>query len=66
MTNATNLFIGIALILLGLGGMALVFSNNFVGANLFWRVCFILVFVFMGGYEAGKYIEMRHEQREHH
>jgi hypothetical protein len=66
MTSATNLVVGIALILLGLGGMALVFSNDFVGANLFWGVCFILVFVFMGGYETGKYIEMRHEQRAQH
>jgi hypothetical protein len=61
--SSTNLIVGIALILLGIGGMASLTISNIVGANLFWAICFILVLVLMGGYETGKYAEMRHGQR---
>jgi hypothetical protein len=61
--NSTNLVVGIALILLGVGGIVNL-SRNLIGANLFWSISFIMVFVLIGGYEAGKYAEMRHEHRK--
>jgi uncharacterized membrane protein len=61
--NTTNLVVGIALVLLGIGGMANLTSSNHFGANLFWSMTFVLVFVLMGGYETGKYAEMRHQKK---
>ncbi len=60
--NAINLVVGVALILLGLGGIAGLATSNVLGANLFWSMIFVLFFVLMGGYETGKYGEMRHER----
>ena len=62
--SAINLIIGIALILLGIGAIIGLTNNNLISANLFWAMCFILVFVLIGGYETGKYAEMRHEQKK--
>jgi hypothetical protein len=62
--GTNNLVIGVALILLGVGAIVGLTSNNLVDVNLFWAMCFILVVVLMGGYETGKYSEMRHEQRK--
>ncbi len=62
-TNAINLVAGIILIVLGLGGMvSLTFGN--VDSNLFWGIAFAAIFVLVGGYETGKYAEMRHQQRK--
>ncbi len=60
--SAINLVVGVTLILLGLGGIAGFTTSNVLGANLFWPMIFTLVFVLMGGYETGKYAEMRHER----
>jgi len=62
--GTNNLVIGLALILVGVGAIVGLSSNNLVDVNLFWVMCFVLVVVLMGGYETGKYAEMRHEQRK--
>ena len=49
---------------MGVGAIVGLSSNNLVDVNLFWVMCFVLVVVLMGGYETGKYAEMRHEQRK--
>ncbi len=60
-TNEINLVAGIILIVLGLGGISLTFGN--VDANLF-GIVFAALLVLVGGYETGKYAEMRHQQRK--
>ncbi len=59
--NASNLMIGSVSIFFGIVGMVS-FTFNLSNANLFWGMCFVLVFVLIGGYETGKYAEMRHER----
>ncbi len=61
-TSAINLVVGVLLILLGLGGTLVVASTNLFNSNLFWEMVFLSVFVLVGGYELGKYAEMRHER----
>lgn len=60
--GTNNLVLGVALILVGVIAIIGLTSSNLVEANLFWAMCFILAFVLVGGYETGKYAEMRHEQ----
>ncbi|XHH08496.1 MAG: hypothetical protein ACFCUE_13135 [Candidatus Bathyarchaeia archaeon] len=60
--STVNLVVGVALILFGVVGIA---SNNFASSNLFSQL-FLLVFVLIGGYETGKYAEMRHEKIKTH
>ena len=62
-TSATNLIAGVILIVLGVGGMvSLTFGN--VDANLLWGIAFAALLILVGGYETGKYAEMRHQQRK--
>jgi hypothetical protein len=58
-----NLVVGVTLILLGAVGMASL-TTNLSNTNLFGGMSFVLVFVLLGGYETGKYAEMRHEQKK--
>ena len=60
--GAINLVVGIALILLGIGSMISIISRNISGANLGGSMSLVLLFVFLGGYETGKYAEMRHSK----
>jgi hypothetical protein len=62
--STINLVVGVALILLGVGGIVNLASNNVFNSNYFWAIIFLLVFVLLGGYETGKYAEMRHEHKE--
>ncbi len=61
-TNAINLFVGVTLILLGIGGTVVIASTNLASSNLFWTMVFLSVFILVGGYEIGKYVEMRYER----
>ncbi len=63
-TSAINLVVGAVLILLGLGGTVIVASTNLANSNQFWEMVFLSVFVLLGGYEIGKYTEMRHERNK--
>ncbi len=60
-TNAINLIAGIILIVLGSGGIASLALN--VDANLF-GIAFAALLILVGGYETGKYAEMRHQRRK--
>jgi hypothetical protein len=55
----TNLVVGIALILFSIFALMSVITNNVSGSSLTGPSIFIFVFVFMGGYEIGKYAENR-------
>ncbi len=61
--SVVNLVAGIVLIVLGIGGMIGVTFGN-LDANLFSGLVFATAFIFVGGYETGKYAEMRYEQRK--
>jgi len=56
-TGIINLVAGIILVLLALAGMISLSMNNISGS-----IIVIFVFVFMGGYEIGKYTENRHSK----
>jgi len=63
--GAINLVVGIILILLGIGGMISLVGQNASGSNLVGSMSLVLFFVFVGGYETGKYAESRvSKQRE--
>jgi hypothetical protein len=62
-----NLIAGVALILLSIGLLtpiaplfSLTFDNS--GIPLGSQILFLLVFIFVGGYEIGKYEAIHHEQ----
>ncbi len=54
--NKANLVVGINLVFVAINGLTSAMSN-FSGSNLTGALAFILVFMFMGGYEIGKYAE---------
>jgi cation transport ATPase len=58
-----NLVVGMALIFLSIVGLVSLYSSHSSGADLFWAMGFVLIFSLVGGYETGKYIEMRLEQK---
>jgi hypothetical protein len=62
--STINLVAGVALIVLGMVGIANLAITSLSSSNLFWAMIFLSVFVLMGGYEAGKYAEMRHERQK--
>jgi hypothetical protein len=62
--STTNLVVGIAFIVLGMVGITNLVITNLSSSNIFWATIFLSVFVLMGGYEAGKYAEMRHEKQK--
>lgn len=67
--SAVNLVVGIGLILFSIGlitPLAPIANLNLgnSGINLEEQIFFLLVFVFVGGYEIGKYAEMRGELRK--
>jgi Na+(H+)/acetate symporter ActP len=57
-----NLLAGLVLILLGMGGIINIAFTSLSSLGLFWAMIFLALLVLLGGYEAGKYTEMRHEQ----
>ena len=59
MAGIRNLVFGIILILLAIVGLISVRAENVSGSNLTGSIVFIFVFVFIGGYEIGKYAENR-------
>ncbi len=63
MASTVNLVVGLALVLVGLVGLVDITATRFFGPSDFWAVVFLSVFVLMGGYETGKYAEMRHERK---
>jgi hypothetical protein len=54
-----NLIVGLALVIFSLAGFISVTANNTSGSNLTGLIAFLMLFVFMGGYEIGKYVEAR-------
>ncbi len=54
-----NLVVGIALVLLSVLALISVIANNVSGSTLGSSVIFMLLFMFIGGYEIGKYAENR-------
>jgi hypothetical protein len=61
-TGVINLVVGIVLLLLGITAMISI-SPNISTANLTGQLGFILLFVFVGGYEIGKYAEKYYTHR---
>ncbi len=55
-TGLVNLVVGIVLLLLAIGGMVSI-SQSISAVNLAGPLGLILLFVFVGGYEIGKYAE---------
>jgi uncharacterized membrane protein len=62
--SAINLVVGAASVVFGIVGIINLAIASLYSSNLFWALIFLLVFVLVGGYEAGKYAEMRHEQQK--
>jgi hypothetical protein len=57
--GTVNLVVGIVLILLGAGSMISLTSRNISGANLGGPMSLVLLFIFLGRYETGKYASLR-------
>jgi hypothetical protein len=55
--NAFNLVVGIILILVAVGGLISLVNRNISGLDLLGPMILVLFFVFLGGYEIGKYVE---------
>ncbi len=67
--SGIHLIVGVALLLFSVGlitPLAPLASLNFdkSGINLGQQIFFLLVFVFIGGYEIGKYVQIHGELRE--
>ncbi len=55
--NALNLVVGIILVLIGIGALIPIISPNTPVASLAGEAILALIFIFVGGYETGKYAE---------
>ena len=62
--STINLVAGVSLLVLGIVGITNLVITSPSSSNLFWAVIFLSIFVFIGGYETGKYAEMRHESKK--
>ena len=61
-TGVINLVVGIVLLLLGIGTMVSI-SPSISAVNLAGPLDLVLLFIFVGGYEIGKYAERRYNSR---
>jgi len=59
-TNVANLVIGLVLFLIGIGALIPIIGPNAPSASLASEGIFALLFIFVGGYETGKYAESRY------
>jgi hypothetical protein len=61
--NATNLIIGLVLVLIGVAALMPIIGPNTPGSSFVGEDIFALLFIFVGGYETGKYAESRYVER---
>jgi|WetSurMetagenome_2_1015567.scaffolds.fasta_scaffold346154_2 hypothetical protein len=56
-SNAVNLVVGLVLVLIGIRALMSIIGPNAPSASLAGEGIFVLLFIFVGGYETGKYAE---------
>jgi hypothetical protein len=59
-SNAVNLVVGLVLVLIGIGALMPIIGPNTPNASFAGEGILALLFIFVGGYETGKYAEGRY------
>ena len=58
-----NLVVGLIMLLFGIGISVSLITRNVSGSNLVGPISLVLIFIFLGGYEIGKFAESRYEKQ---